>query len=100
MGKLWVEDGVCAHPGFPAIYGREEITESWKQIFEDSDLDVAPEDQTLRLLHGSRSAIITCNEMVQGPDDGALSATNVFEKQDDGNWLIVCHHAGPLVTEI
>ena len=27
MGKLWVEDGVCAHPGFPAIYGREEITE-------------------------------------------------------------------------
>src|SRR5690625_5868510 len=47
MDALWSRDALvaCAHPGWPPLYGREEVMESWKAIF---DSDGVPEDLRCR----------------------------------------------------
>ena len=104
MEALWGGAGgdaatvACAHPGQALLLGREAVLESWEKIFDGPAMSITPEVECCRLLRGGQAAMVLCKERVGGVGAGALLATNIFEKDEDGTWRIVQHQAGPIAT--
>ncbi|KAK9864592.1 hypothetical protein WJX84_002413 [Apatococcus fuscideae] len=88
MERIWGHgDHVqCMHPSAPIVAGREMVLESWKAIFQGAKgFPVELED--VRYSVGPTAAYVTCLERVgQGDLRGRIAATNIFEKQADGQW--------------
>ncbi len=80
----------CIHPGWPPLYGRAEVLESWRGILGAQG---SPEI----ICHAPRAhvygdvATVICYERVP---DSYLIATNVFTREG-GLWKLVHHQAGP-----
>ena len=81
----------CIHPGWNVLVGRDAVMESWEAILSN------PEQP--RIVGGGaqaqvigETAIVICRELVAG---NPLAATNVFVRED-GRWVLVHHHAGPV----
>jgi len=92
MEKIWAQKSpvACIHPGWPAIFKRENVLASWKGILGNAQQStVACSDERV-LIHGE-TAIVICTETVAG---NALVATNVFVRED-GDWRMIHHQAGP-----
>lgn len=92
MADLWSSKVrvSCIHPGWPPLFGREEVLESWEGIF-------AGETPPQITCHGARAhvygeaATVLCYERIP---ESYLIATNVFIREG-GLWKIVHHQAGP-----
>lgn len=101
MNTLW-EDGTLAgacirsFDGFPPLHGRQTVLDTWLEVF-GPQLAISLESVRCAVLRGGLSAVVTCVERRLGESrgDGALSATNVFEKNVDGQWRLVLHQAVP-----
>lgn len=97
MDELWARGlpVACVHPGWPALYGREEVISSWRSILLG---DSAPEvrcEQPQAAVFGD-SGFVVCIERIEG---SPLVATNYFVLQD-GIWQIVHHQGGPMNAEV
>lgn len=92
MGRLWAEDNVtCIHPGWPALIGRHDIVESYRQIFSNPNQDrIQPRNETV-IVNGSEARVL-CVEFVGG---AALAATNLFRRVA-GTWRMTHHQASPI----
>lgn len=93
MEGLWSNqhDIVVIHPGWPALYGRESVLSSWRQIIESgNNQNIHCLDVKVCML--GDSALVTCIEEIQ---QSRLMATNIYVREGDV-WKIVHHHAGPL----
>lgn len=92
MADIWSSQAPvsCIHPGWPPLFGREEVLESWNGIFAGD----APPEITC---HGAQAhvygeaATVLCYERIP---ESYLIATNVFVREG-GLWKIVHHQAGP-----
>lgn len=92
MADIWASEAQvsCIHPGWPPLFGREEVLESWDGIFSGN----APPQITC---HGAQAhvygdvATVLCYERIP---ESYLIATNVFVREG-GLWKIVHHQAGP-----
>ena len=92
MAGIWAAKVpvTCIHPGWPPLFGREEVLESWAGILSG---DTPPEI----VCHGATAhvygdaATVVCYEQLP---DSYLIATNYFVRED-GVWRIVHHQAGP-----
>ena len=92
LDELWARDCDVAvlHPGWPPVFGRDGIMESWRRIFEGPQPpDVVCGDARAFLL--GESGFVVC---IENLGDGALIATNIFVREG-GSWRIVHHQAGP-----
>lgn len=108
MSDIWAverpEALSCSHPGFPAIRGRDAIIESWRHIFRGDAPSILPEVDCVRLMAGGQAALVSCLERIDGSPgsvdehEGELTATNLFEKDTHGEWKMVLHQAGPVIT--
>jgi hypothetical protein len=92
MDRLWALEypSVCIHPGWSPLFGREEILQSWKGIFdgqEGSNSIICHEPRVLPL--GNLFSVV-CYEQLPA---GWLVATNTFVIED-GLAKIVHHQAG------
>jgi ketosteroid isomerase-like protein len=92
MNEIWARRApvACIHPGWDALLGRNRVMASWRAIMENGTPPircVAPRVQRL-----GDAVLVICEEHIGG---GRLIATNVFV-QEDGQWRIVHHHAGPI----
>jgi ketosteroid isomerase-like protein len=92
MDELWARRApvACVHPGWGALLGRDRVMASWLAIMKNGAPPVrcvAPRVHRL-----GDAAFVICEEHIGG---GRLIATNVFV-QEDGQWRMVHHHAGPL----
>ena len=90
MEALWANehDVAVIHPGWPAVYGRDNVLASWQGILKSPS---AP-DVTCARVHVSvmgDAAFVVCTEQLFAGD---LVATNVFVREA-GNWRIAHHHA-------
>lgn len=94
MASLWSSRHpvYCIHPNWNVLAGREAVLESWFAIMANPD--------QARVLSGAEQvhvlgevAYVVCRELVEGVP---LAATNVFALED-GRWLLVHHHASPIV---
>ena len=92
MADIWSSKSQvsCIHPGWPPLFGREEVLESWDGIFSG---ETPPQISC----HGARAhvygevATVLCYERIP---ENYLIATNVFVREG-GLWKIVHHQAGP-----
>jgi hypothetical protein len=99
MSDVWAArfPVACVHPLSPALFGREEVLRSWREILERRPaFELRCDHPAVSVLSGI--AIVTCYE---GNDKrGAhLAATNVFALED-GRWRLIHHQAGPLSSPL
>jgi ketosteroid isomerase-like protein len=90
---LWADDEeiVCIHPGGPRLIGHAAIHESWKAIFKDGALHIAPSQ-----LHETHNLMCSVHTLVEGVtarggEAAHLLTTNVYIKTPRG-WRITLHH--------
>ena len=95
MDRLWArnEPVACAHPGWPPIFGRLSVMESWAGILGNSEAPRIRCHKAKALLYGTL-AMVLCYELI---NRDVLLATNVFVKED-GDWRMAHHHAGPTIA--
>ncbi len=92
MDKLWAQEHEVAviHPGWPAVYGRDEVLASWHGILQSpGSPDIAC--MSARVFVTGDMAFVSCTEKLFSGD---LAATNIFIREA-GVWRLVHHHAGP-----
>lgn len=101
MTSLWFQDESvkCVHPGWPMLHGWEAVSQSWKNIFENSGpLDIELQDIETRI-SGNSGWVICIEKISYKIDDeihsGYAQSTNIF-KFDGKNWLLALHHASPV----
>jgi ketosteroid isomerase-like protein len=89
MDILWSnsENISCIHPGWPPLYGREDVIDSWHCIL-DASPPIITFSRARAHIHGNFGYVICCEHM----DPGILLATNIFAKEADG-WKMVHHQA-------
>ena len=89
-------DVVCAHPGRRALRGWFEIYASWKLIVDAGNAPQMILTDTEVTVRGSVGWVSVTENMLTGGRTATASALNVFE-QVDGHWLMIAHHAGPVM---
>ena len=76
MNELWAETlpVYCLHPGWPALFGRAEVLESWQRILGNPN---APRilSYGAKVLHFGDTATVICYEQLPG---GVCVASNGF----------------------
>lgn len=95
----------CVHPGAELILGWSKVRRSWAAIFAaTSYLQFIVTD--VRVVIEGRSGIVTCTENIlsdAGHDNhlgtAKAVATNVFTRDEVGQWLMVLHHASPVLRD-
>ncbi len=99
MSALWAERApvACIHPTLPALVGRQAVLSSWRQMLKDVPPFELRCDRPLVRLFGD-TAIVACQEG-NGDRPAHLVATNIFVLEN-GEWRMVHHHAGPVVTAV
>lgn len=103
MQELWLDDKEvkCVHPGWPMLYGREAVIESWKNIFENGGpLEIEISDLSVEV--SGDAAFVICIEKIShrlGDEIqvGFAQSTNIFVRSGS-SWLICVHHASPTPT--
>ena len=91
MDALWASDApvTCIHPGWEALYGREEVLESWRSIIAGGAPNIRCREPEVSI-YGDFANVICFEEM----DGGYLIATNTFVREA-GQWKMVHPQAGP-----
>jgi hypothetical protein len=95
MEALWARRSpvACIHPGWPALFDREAVLESWRGILGNPDSPrIACYDEHVRL-YGD-TALVLCEEELGG---GTLVASNLFVRED-GAWRLAHHQAGQMAA--
>ncbi len=95
MDALWAQRSPvsCVHPGWGALFGREQVMRSWKAILGNArPTDIVFSNPAVQRLEDI--ALVLCTERVFASE---LCATNTFVLED-GAWKMVHHHASPVTT--
>ena len=82
---------VCIHPGWPPLYGRKTIMDSWEGIFSSPHSPTITCDDAKANFLADNICYVTCFELMES---GATVATNIFLKEDI-SWKMIHHHASP-----
>ena len=100
MADLWVntEESWCTHPGWPTIFGWDQIRVSFEQIFSGLEL---PQFliSNIRYHGDEQTAWIFVEENLLGSSLSAVAAVNVFKKSHE-IWKMVGHQAAPLIPDL
>jgi len=95
MEKVWAQDDaiVCVHPNAPRLEGREEIMESWRQIFDgDSGLKFFLSD-THYIQDGLLSIHLVKEDVeIEGGFVAVIVTTNIYQQTEEG-WKMILHHS-------
>ena len=98
MMRVWAEDRpvFCIHPGGDLLTGREEVEESWKQIFGAEVPSHFELEYHYREEFDGQFAISQLTETLYLRHHvvGIVLATNVYCGADEG-WRMIMHHASP-----
>ncbi len=99
MIDVWSHDDTvsCAHPGRAPLIGWASTAASWTAIFASGgNPQVIVTEE--RVVHKGDVGWVTVTEnMISEGHTGAAGAINVFEHDGD-RWLMVAHHAAPVLS--
>ena len=97
MDELWARgvDVVCIHPGWPPLFGRDDVMESWRSILLGGETTPIACDQA-RATSLGELGLVVCFERIE---EQTLVASNAFVLQA-GVWQLVHHQAGPVSPEV
>lgn len=79
----------CIHPGWGALYGRDAVMASWRDILTNPNAPAIACRQPKAHVIGD-TAFVTCFEEIER---SFLIATNIFVRHG-AVWKIIHHHAG------
>ncbi len=104
MEQIWAHgDHVrCVHPGWCMMQGWEAVRRSWETIMKNSgEMRFSIGDVHANVEGGV--AWVTCTENILSEARGNISvtsllATNIFERDERGEWLLIHHHASHILT--
>lgn len=97
MDKVWstTHPVSCIHPGWPILYGRDEVLKSWHGILRNPNAPKIKVHNERVDMHGD-TAIVTCVEDLGR--EQFLAASNIFVR-DGSSWFLVHHQAGPAAVD-
>lgn len=93
LDALWAKhtEVACIHPGWDALFGREEVMESWHAILRGpSPPTIACRGASARVV--GDAGVVVCTEVIGGAE---LIATNLFVREG-GRWRLAHHQSGPV----
>ncbi|MEM7256676.1 MAG: nuclear transport factor 2 family protein [Pseudomonadota bacterium] len=97
MMSIWSDNDatVCIHPGAPRLEGRDEIRQSWQEIFEASP-SMAFSISDERITQDDRLAVHLVKEeiVIEGEIVSIMLTTNIYHLID-GGWRMMLHHSSP-----
>ncbi len=102
MEKVWLKESTiqCFHPGWGLLRGWEPVMASWRRIFENTEeMHFILTDVQVEVRNSL--AWVTLYENLTSREGkelstGSVVATNIFEKRQDG-WFLIHHHGSPVV---
>ena len=103
MEAVWAHDEAveCVHPGWDLLLGWDEVRERWERIFANTKrVRVALSCEWVRVQEDVGWVACTARvttAFADGFDEALVQATNVFVRQE-GQWLLVVHHASAVPT--
>jgi len=107
MDKLWKHDDnvVCIHPGWDLFSGWLAIRESWITIFSNTEMMQFIITNTKVRIFDNNLAVVVCLENIETPVNGqvikmGVIATNVFERNELNQWLLIHHHGSTVSNYI
>jgi ketosteroid isomerase-like protein len=107
MDKLWKHDDnvVCIHPGWDLFSGWLAIRESWITIFSNTEMMLFIITNTKVRIFDNNLAVVVCLENIETPVNGqvikmGVIATNVFERNELNQWLLIHHHGSTVSNYI
>lgn len=105
MAEVWLpEDSArCVHPGWMLLEGWEEIRESWRRIFENTQF-MRVSISSLSVHVEPELAWVCCIERISSTGEGRIDsahvqATNIFMRRR-GRWFLVLHHASHIPASL
>lgn len=104
MAAVWLQEDYvrCVHPGWPQVEGWDAVSQSFQQIFENTDsLRVTVSRTSIHI--EQTMAWVSCIEKIASSSPGRIDtvyvqATNLFVLRD-GRWRMIQHHASHLPVE-
>ena len=101
LHETWVK---CVHPGWELLIGWEQVRESWKRIFDNTQgMRVRASEVSIQI--EGDFAWVNCHENLAlfldsstAPASAVTVATNLFCRVGE-QWLMVHHHASQTPTE-
>jgi ketosteroid isomerase-like protein len=108
MERLWkhVDNAVCIHPGWDLFIGWLAIRESWITIFSNTEMiRFILTNTKVRIFDNNRIAVVVCLENIETSANGqvikiGVIATNVFERNELNQWLLIHHHGSSVANYI
>jgi uncharacterized protein (TIGR02246 family) len=100
MMAVWADadDIACVHPGSVRLSGRQEVRESWRQIFSGS-ARLRFRIASLKAVEAPALAVHSVYEQIaiegQPGAGNPIVATNIYVRTERG-WRLWMHHASPL----
>jgi ketosteroid isomerase-like protein len=106
MDKLWKHDEnvVCIHPGWDLSTGWLAIRESWITIFRNTEtIKFIITNTKVRIFNNI--AVVVCLENIETSVNSqaikiGVIATNIFERNELNQWLLIHHHGSSVTNYI
>src|SRR5690348_10321803 len=103
MRSLWLQsDSVkCVHPGWELVSGFEAVIQSWELIIKNT-ARIRFELDNVDIVVNGGIALASCLEHIYDGETslGVTIATNLFQQNADGRWLMLVHHASPFARRL
>jgi len=98
MSRIWEHSDriVCTHPGWASLRGWGQVAASFFALFQNSQhLQFILTRESAEVAGGTAWVSVDEN-ILEVPNATTVAAFNLFARDDDGEWLMVAHHASPV----
>ena len=100
MKAVWLasDEVKCIHPGWELLSGWQAVMDSWQVIIRNTPRIRFDLGDVSVVVNGGIGWVECLEQMYDGDALAGLAvATNLFQQNPDGRWLMICHHASPFV---
>jgi ketosteroid isomerase-like protein len=103
MRSVWLQadDIKCVHPAWERMSGWEAVMHSWELIMANTARIRFGLEEVEVVVNGG-IGFVSCLEHIYDGEElvGVAVATNLFQQNAEGRWLMLHHHASPFTRRL